>query len=232
MTTDWIEASPVGDLLVRAAATEPDRDALVFPGDRYTYSQLLEAARHVSRGLWELGVRPGDHVGLLMPNCPEFAEAFFGVSLMGCVAVPINARYKLAELGYVIENADLVAILTSDVIAEHVDFTDVLLTSLPSLASSTDPTRLDVLEAPRLRSAVMLRGEGKTGFLGRQAFDELAARADVEAVEELRHRVRLRGRGDDPLHLGHHVPPEGLPPDPRGAVARLGVAHARAARDD
>jgi acyl-CoA synthetase (AMP-forming)/AMP-acid ligase II len=192
MTVEWIEASPVGDLLVRAAATHPDRDALVFPDDRCSYSELLEGARRTARGLWELGVRPGDHVGLLMPNCREFAEAFFAVSLMGCVVVPINARYKLAELGYVIGNADLVVVLTSDVIEKHVDFTEVLHTSLPSLAASPDATNLRLPEAPRLRSAVMLRGEHKEGFVGRSSFDELAARADAAAVEELRHRVRLR----------------------------------------
>jgi fatty-acyl-CoA synthase/long-chain acyl-CoA synthetase len=190
--TDWIETSPVGDLLVRAAALQPERDALVFPDERFSYSELLDGARHVARGLSELGVRPGDHVGLLMPNCQEFVEALFGVSLLGAVIVPINARYKLTELGYVIENADLVAVLTSNVIEEHVDFTEVLRVSLPSLASSPDPAKLDLPEAPRLRTAVMLRGEGQPGFLGRKAFDELAARADADAVEQLRHRVRVR----------------------------------------
>jgi fatty-acyl-CoA synthase/long-chain acyl-CoA synthetase len=192
MTPEWIEVSPVGDLLVRAAATNADRDALVLPDDRCTYGELLEGARHTARGLWALGIRPGDHVGLLMPNCREFAEAFFAVSLMGCVVVPINARYKLAELGYVIENADLAAILTSDVIEEHVDFTKVLHTSLPSLTSSPDPTKLQLLEAPRLRTAVMLRGEDKDGFVGRKTFDELASSADAAVVDDLRHRVRLR----------------------------------------
>jgi acyl-CoA synthetase (AMP-forming)/AMP-acid ligase II len=192
MTPEWIEVSPVGDLLVRAAATNADRDALVLPDDRCTYGELLEGARHTARGLWALGIRPGDHVGLLMPNCREFAEAFFAVSLMGCVVVPINARYKLAELGYVIENADLAAILTSDVIEEHVDFTKVLHTSLPSLTSSPDPTKLQLPGAPRLRTAVMLRGEDKDGFVGRKTFDELASSADAAVVDDLRHRVRLR----------------------------------------
>ena len=192
MTPEWIEVSPVGDLLVRAAATNADRDALVLPDDRCTYGELLEGARHTARGLWALGIRPGDHIGLLMPNCREFAEAFFAVSLMGCVVVPINARYKLAELGYVIENADLAAILTSDVIEEHVDFTKVLHTSLPSLTSSPDPTKLQLREAPRLRTALMLRGEDKDGFVGRKTFDELASSADAAVVDDLRHRVRLR----------------------------------------
>jgi fatty-acyl-CoA synthase len=192
MMGEWIDVSPVGDLLVRAAATHPHRHALVLGDDRCSYADLLEGARHTARGLWGLGVRPGDHVGMLMPNCREFAEAFFAISLLGGVVVPINARYKLAELGYVIDNADLVAVLTSDVIEEHVDFTKVLHTSLPSLAEGLDATNLRLPEAPRLRSAVMLRGEGKPGFLGRRAFDDLAARADAVAVDELRHRVRIR----------------------------------------
>ena len=146
---------------MRAAALHPERDALVFPEERFSYSELLEGARHIARGLSELGVRPGDHVGLLMPNCQEFVEALFGVSLLGAVIVPINARYKLTELGYVIENADLVVVLTSNVIEEHVDFTEVLRVSLPSLVSCPDPIKLDLPEAPRLRTAVMLRGEGE-----------------------------------------------------------------------
>ncbi|HTT31607.1 MAG TPA: class I adenylate-forming enzyme family protein [Solirubrobacteraceae bacterium] len=190
--TDWIETLPLGDLLVRAAALHAERAALVFPDERFSYRELLDGARHIARGLSELGVRPGEHVGLLMPNCQEFVEALFGVSLLGAVTVPINARYKLTELGYVIENADLVAILTSNVIEEHVDFTEVLRTSLPALASSPDPTKLDLPEAPRLRAAVTLRGEGQPGFLGRKAFDEFAARADADVVERLRHQVRVR----------------------------------------
>jgi fatty-acyl-CoA synthase/long-chain acyl-CoA synthetase len=127
-----------------------------------------------------------------MPNCLEFVEALFGGSLIGAVMVPINARYKLTELGYVIENADLVTLLTTNVIEEHVDFTEVLRISLPSLASSRDPARLELPEAPQLRSAVMLRGRAQPGFMGRDAFDQLAARADADAVEQLHFRVRVR----------------------------------------
>jgi len=190
--TGWIEVSPVGDLLVRAADLDPSRDALVFPFDRRTYAELLEGSYHVARGLWELGVRSGDHVGILMPNCFEFVEAFFATALLGAVVVPLNARYKLTELGYVIENADLVTVLTTDLVEDYVDFTEVLHKSLPSLASSENPADLRLPEAPRLRSAVMLSGEDKAGFLGRRRFDELAARADAEAVAEARHAVRVR----------------------------------------
>jgi fatty-acyl-CoA synthase/long-chain acyl-CoA synthetase len=190
---DWIQVSPLGDLLVRAAQRSPERTALVFPDERYRYADLLAGAQHVAHGLHALGVRSGDHVGLLMPNCVEYVEAFFGASLLGAVVVPLNARYKLTELGYVIAHADLVTILTTDLIEDHVDFTNVLHESLPGLADADVGSRvLRIVAAPRLRSAVMLRGESKRGFLGRRAFDELAATADHDTVAAQRRRVRVR----------------------------------------
>jgi acyl-CoA synthetase (AMP-forming)/AMP-acid ligase II len=188
----WVTVSPLGDLLVRAAARHPERDAIVFPHGRRTYAELLNGARRTARGLRGLGIRPGDHVGILMPNCFEFLEAFFATSLLGAVIVPINARYRHTELGYVIENADLVTVLTTDQVEDHVDFTQVLRDCLPSLAGSAQPADLKLPEAPRLRSAVMLHGETRPGFIGRREFDALADTVDPAEVETLRRRVRVR----------------------------------------
>ncbi|WP_460941158.1 AMP-binding protein, partial [Pandoraea terrae] len=76
----WCEASPLGDLLVRAAALHPQRDAVVFPDRRHTYAQLLHGATRVARALLALGVRPGQHVGLMTTNSGEFIEALFGIA--------------------------------------------------------------------------------------------------------------------------------------------------------
>ena len=50
----------------------------------------------------------GQHVGILMPNCMPYVDLILGCALAGVVSVPINARFKAHEMGYVIENADLV----------------------------------------------------------------------------------------------------------------------------
>jgi fatty-acyl-CoA synthase/long-chain acyl-CoA synthetase len=189
---NWCEVSPVGDLLVRAATLHPDHAAMVLPEERVTYAQLVERAYGVARGLWALGVRAGDHVGLLAPNGIEYVEAFFGIELLGAVVVPLNARHKAAELGYIADNADLVAVLTTSHVDEYVDFTEVLLSALPSLSQSADPARLELAEAPGLRSAVLLCGEDKVGFLGRSAFDRLADATDPEVVQAAHMRVRVR----------------------------------------
>jgi len=187
---DWCEVSPIGDLLVRGARMHPDRDAIVLPEQRRTYAELLAGATHVASGLLGLGVRPGDNIGLLAPNGIEYLEAFFASQLLGVVVVPFNARHKASELGYIAENADLVAILTTA--SDYFDFADVLQAALPGLSSADDPRRLELEEVPRLRAAVMLDGPDHAGFLGRSAFDEIAAGVESAGVEQLRRRVRVR----------------------------------------
>jgi fatty-acyl-CoA synthase/long-chain acyl-CoA synthetase len=191
-SASWTEVSTVGDLLARSAALHPDRDALVFPGLRATYSAVYQGALDVARGLLALGVRPGDHVGLLAPNGVEYVEAFFGISLLGGVVLPLNARHRAEELGHVIHNGDLVALLTTAGEGQHSDLAGALRSGLPSLASAPDPTRLALPEAPRLRVAALLAGEHSDGFLPRSRFDELVATVDPAQIDLLRARVRVR----------------------------------------
>lgn len=174
-TGDWCEVLPVADLLVRGARSHPDRNLIVFPDSRYTYADVLERATHVARGLIALGVRRGDHVGLLAPNGIEFIEGFFGAALIGGVIVPLNARHKASELGYIVRNADLAAVLTVSGDDAYVDFVDVMHDALPSLAEAVTDRDLHLPEAPLLRQAVLLRGESNNrGFVGRSTLDRLA----------------------------------------------------------
>jgi fatty-acyl-CoA synthase len=163
-------------VLRATAARRPDHEALVFPPDhRFTYAQVLDRSLAAARSLAGMGVRRGDHVGLLMPNCPDFVFAFFGIELIGAVAVPVNTRFRTRELGYVVENADLVALLTSDVVDDHVDYVERLHQSLPGLAAAPDPEALKLAVAPRL-CAVVLLGEGERGGLvSRARFEALGS---------------------------------------------------------
>src|SRR6516165_4437279 len=131
-----IEVSTLGDLLLRAASAQPDRDALVLPDQRISYGNLAQRALLVARGLAALGIPAGSNIGILIPNSIEFAEALFGIALHGSTAVPLNARHKEVELGFIIRNADLTAILTSSDPRDPVPFPDLLEAALPSLKTS------------------------------------------------------------------------------------------------
>lgn len=191
-SSPWTEVSPLGDLLVKSASCNPDRDALVFPESRATYSQLLEGAMRVARGLLALGVQPGEHVGLLASNSVDFVRAFFGISLMGAVVVPLNVRHKSTELTYIVRNADLVAVLTEADEDAHVNFADLLCDALPGLADTSVSTDISLPQVPMLRHVVLLRGAARPGCIDPQAFALAAESVAVSRVQALGKQVRLR----------------------------------------
>src|SRR3954469_20749838 len=116
------DVMPLGRLLLRSPRRTPDREALVFPDDRLTYRELADRAWGVANSLVAMGVQPGEHVGVLMTNHPDLIASVFGASLIGAVVVPINARYRTTELQFLIEDADLVALLTHDSADAYIDF--------------------------------------------------------------------------------------------------------------
>lgn len=205
----YAEAITVGDLLVRSADRHGDTEALVFPDHRATYAELLDSAVRAAQGLLALGVRRGDHVGILMPNCPKFVEVFFGASLLGAVVVPINARFKRRELAYVVENSDIVVLLTSDVIAEHVNYVELLHDSVPGLSSAPDPRRLALDAAPALRSVVLFGTSTAPGMVSENEFYQLASEIDSELVHTARARVRVRDVAAMPYTSGTTAYPKG-----------------------
>jgi acyl-CoA synthetase (AMP-forming)/AMP-acid ligase II len=187
-----INVTTMGDLLLTAADRNPDKLALVFPETRYTYAELAARAMRRARSLQALGVKPRDHVGILMHTCPEFVELYFAIALCGAVIVPINARYKASEIGYVVENADLVTVLTTAAVAEQVNFVERLEAALPGLAAQPDPHRLSIGTAPRLRNVVRF-GEGeRPGFISEASFEAGADDIPELAVHESRLGVRVR----------------------------------------
>ena len=206
-----IHVTTIGDLLLTAADRYPDTLALVFPDRALTYAQLAARAMRRARSLRALGVRPRDHVGILMHTCAEFAELFFAIALCGGVVVPINARYKAAELAYVIDNGDLVTVLTTDAVADQVNFVERLTQALPGLSRSRNPRALSIPTAPRLRNLVVFGTSAPPGFIRNDEFD-----AAAESIAELDvHKTRLRVRVRD---VGLMLYTSGTTANPKGCL--------------
>ncbi len=186
-----LQATSLGDLLLLAADQHPQRDAVIFPDQRCTYTALRDAALAKACSLQALGVRPGDHVGLLLPTGMEFIETLFAVALLGAVTVPVNARYMPPELAYVVENADLKVLLTTDRIADAVNFTQRLQAAFPDLEQQSDPHRLQLAGAPKLQSLVLFGDGSAPGMLSSAQFDELSAQGSLDSLHLQRLQIRL-----------------------------------------
>jgi fatty-acyl-CoA synthase len=94
-----LSKSTVHALLATAARRWPDRDAAVFvqPGLRFSWQLLLHEVEAAAAGLWALGVRRGDRVGICSPNRSERLLTQFATARIGAILVNINPAYRVAR---------------------------------------------------------------------------------------------------------------------------------------
>jgi acyl-CoA synthetase (AMP-forming)/AMP-acid ligase II len=219
------DACTIADLVAAAAERSPEAAAVVFPDHRSTYGALVEDAAGVARSLLAMGVGRGDRVGLLMPNCPAFVSVLLGASTVGAVVVPVNARFRVAELAFVVAHAGLRVLFTTDLVADHVDFVGILHQAIPGLSEAPQPQALQLPAVPALQSVVLMGRSSPSGLLSEERFAAMAVSVPEDAVERAAERVRVR----DPAIMMYT---SGTTAQPKGCV--LGheavVRNARAAR--
>lgn len=199
------------DLLARAVNRSPDADAVVFPNQRVTYSQLFQRATNAARSLKALGVDSGDSVGILMSNCQEFVDLLLGSQFIGAIPVPINARYKAKELAYVIDDAQLKVLMTTDRIVEHVDFVSLLQEAFPDIINQENPESLSLTTAENLKSIVLFGGRSPDGMIDQGNFESIREQVPEETIEIDRSRLKIRDIAMMMYTSGTTANPKGCP---------------------
>jgi fatty-acyl-CoA synthase len=102
------------DLLDEMATRHPNREAVVSGADRLTYARFRTRVRDVAKGLYALGVRPGENVALLMNNRPEWLLVDFAVQCLGATLVAVSTWSRARELEYVLNHSDAATLVTID----------------------------------------------------------------------------------------------------------------------
>lgn len=98
----------LGPLMDRNAAERPDAAFAVFEdGTEWSYADIHRITRETAAGLAELGIRPGDHVGVWLPNGTDAIRVWFGINYLGAVCVPINQAYRGGLLEHAITLSDI-----------------------------------------------------------------------------------------------------------------------------
>ena len=106
---------PIGTFLDRIAAEHGEREALVSVGQgiRWTYAELKLLADYFAAGLAELGLDPGDRIGIWSPNRAEWVVVQFAAAKAGLILVNINPAYRVSELEHVLQAAGCKALVTA-----------------------------------------------------------------------------------------------------------------------
>lgn len=99
----------------------PDNTAVVCGDRRYTYAQFAERAGRLAGALRALGVKPGDRVAFLSPNCHRLLEAYYGVLEAGAALLPLNIRLAPAELAYILNDAEATVLFLDEAFVPLVD---------------------------------------------------------------------------------------------------------------
>ena len=118
------------DFLSIATSICPDRDAIIFEGKRYTFSQLNERVDRLANALLKLGMGKGDRLAMLQVNCNQFVEAYFAAAKLGAIYVPLNFRAKGSELAYMLNTAEASTLLVGE---RYVDLVNSLSSDLTSV---------------------------------------------------------------------------------------------------
>ncbi|HPF20428.1 MAG TPA: AMP-binding protein [Syntrophomonas sp.] len=105
---------PAHEILHMIATTNPDKAATDFYGTEITYWDLFISSTRMANGLIEAGIKKGDRVGILLPNCPQMIVSFWAILQAGAVIVNLNPMYKPEELKSMIEKTGMTALITFD----------------------------------------------------------------------------------------------------------------------
>ena len=117
----------IGALLDRTVSRFPEHLAVASRHQqrRMTWAELSQAADCVARGLWSLGIRRGDRVGLWSTNCIEWVMMHMGCARAGAALVNVNPAYRSHELQYTLTRSHMKALFLwhKD---KHADYSEVL----------------------------------------------------------------------------------------------------------
>jgi len=130
-----IDGLSVADILRPWAGEHPDRVFLISGDRRLTYGQVDQQAGALAAALHELGIGRGDRIALDLPNWPEFIISMFAVARLGAIMVPLNPRYTVPELQYMLRHSEAAAVVSAENFGgvDYLQLFEGLLTSLPDL---------------------------------------------------------------------------------------------------
>lgn len=115
VTPDFdFEKLTLPEFLSHTAERYPDLTALDFMGLEISFHQLNQMVNRFANALHELGIGPGEHVALLMPNIPQMVISYFAVWRIGCVPVPNNPLYTDTELKHQFNNSEATHLIVMD----------------------------------------------------------------------------------------------------------------------
>ena len=156
----------LADRLLTSASADPSALAIRLDDVTLSYADLAGASCRLAKHVTDRGLQPGHRVGVMLPNVPEFAIAYYGILLAGGVVVPINPLLKGREIAHYMGDSGAMILLTSQEAADQARTgtaelgTDLVVLEAPT-AGAYDPAT--IVDRADNDTAVILYTSGTTG---------------------------------------------------------------------
>ena len=177
----------ISELLHDTAKNYGEREALIFPGYRLTYSDFNREVDALAKGFLALGLEKGDRLGIWAPNRLEWVLTQFATARVGVVLVNINPAYRLSELEYSLASVGCKALVLAQS-TKNSNFLQMIRSLIPEI-DICSKTKLFSAKLPKLKHVIVMDNvdsfDGLWSFegimvLGKQVSEETLSKCEEQ----------------------------------------------------
>ena len=179
----------LNQLLRQKTQEDPEHEFMVYSDRdlRFTYAQFDKRVDDLACGLYSIGVRKGDHLGIWATNVPDWLTYMFACARLGAVAVTVNTSYKLNELEYLMKQSDLSVLCLTDGVKDS-NYVSMIKELVPEL-DTYERGCLKSAKFPCLKNVVFMGPEKFRGLYSTPELLLLGQHVDISIIHEIESKV-------------------------------------------
>ncbi len=139
-----VPEAPLYKPMQDSAEKFPDKPAVIFLHHETTYRELDDLSDRFAQTLIEMGMKKGDKVATMLPNCTQHIIAFYGIAKAGATAVPFNVMLKADEIKYILKESEAKVVVGIDLlypviqpVLEELKISNVILVHVKDFSAPT-----------------------------------------------------------------------------------------------
>jgi len=162
--SDLFTTDTIGVFFEKMVEKYPNQDFMVYPdrGLRFSFRDFNLRVNRMAKGLLEIGISKGDHIGIWANNVPDWLTFQFAAAKIGAVLVTVNTFYKRHDVEYVIANSDMKALALIDRFRDT-NYRDIMLELVPEM-KTVPRGHLKSERFPELKTLIHLGQEKHRGM--------------------------------------------------------------------
>ncbi|MBE6352754.1 MAG: AMP-binding protein [Treponema bryantii] len=194
-------------LLREKTAENPNQEFMVYSDRdlRFSYAQFDKRVDDMAAGLYAIGVRKGDNVGIWATNVPDWLTYMFACARLGAVAVTVNTSYKLHELEYLVRQADLTTLCLTDGVKDS-NYVQMIKELVPEL-DEYERGCLKSKKFPYLKNVVFMGQEKYRGLYSSPELLLLGQHVDISIIHQIENEITA----DDVVNMQYTSGTTGFP---------------------